>query len=62
LLVVNSLYGFRGTPTVLGNELSGGSAAAQRNFLGSNYDWGHDLFRLKRWADQHQGVRPLCVA
>lgn len=45
-----------------GNELAGGPAGAQRMFLGSNFDWGQDLFRLKRWADAHPRLRPLAVA
>ncbi len=36
-----------------GNELIGGMTGAQRRFIGSNYDWGQDLYRLKRWADEH---------
>lgn len=31
-------------------------------FLGSNFDWGQDLFRLKRWANDHPRLRPLAVA
>ena len=45
-----------------GSPLAGGRDGAQRRFLGSNYDWGQDLFRLKRWADEHPEVRPLCVS
>ncbi len=45
-----------------GNLLAGGTTGAQRLFLGSNYDWGQDLFRLKRWAEEHPQARPLCVS
>ncbi len=45
-----------------GNALAGGSDGAQRSFLGNNYDWGQDLFRLKRWADENPRMRPLAVA
>lgn len=44
-----------------GNELVGGPQGAQRVFLGSNFDWGQDLLRLKAWSDQHPDIRPLVV-
>jgi energy-coupling factor transporter transmembrane protein EcfT len=44
-----------------GNVLAGGTAGAQRMFLGSNYDWGQDLYRLRRWYDQNLSMRPLSV-
>ena len=45
-----------------GNALAGGTDGAQRMFLGSNYDWGQDLLRLKRWSDAHPRMKPLAVA
>ncbi len=45
-----------------GNELVGGPIGAQKIFLGSNFDWGQDLLRLKRWADENPQARPLAVA
>jgi hypothetical protein len=45
-----------------GNGLVGGIDGAQRMFLGSNYDWGQDLFRLKHWSDDHPKMKPLVVA
>jgi hypothetical protein len=57
-----SVIGVRPSYLCFGNELVGGPRGAQREFLGSNYDWGQDLFRLKRWADQHPGAQPLAVA
>ncbi len=45
-----------------GNDLVGGSGAVRREFLGSNFDWGQDLLRLKRWADGHPRLRPLAVS
>jgi len=45
-----------------GSPLAGGGDGAQRHFLGSNYDWGQDLFRLNRWAEEHPEARPLCVS
>jgi dolichyl-phosphate-mannose-protein mannosyltransferase len=44
-----------------GNPLVGGSAGAQRTFIGSNFDWGQDLVRLKRWCDRHPEAQPLAV-
>jgi len=44
-----------------GNALVGGCDGAQRIFLGSNYDWGQDLMRLKRWVDENPQVKPLVV-
>ncbi len=32
-----------------GNPFVGGMAGARRTFLGSNYDWGQDLGRLRDW-------------
>jgi Dolichyl-phosphate-mannose-protein mannosyltransferase len=45
-----------------GNELVGGPAGAQKVFLGSNFDWGQDLLRLKRWCDDHPDARPIALS
>jgi hypothetical protein len=45
-----------------GNELIGGPAGAAREFLGSNFDWGQDLLRLKRWCESHTYAMPLRLA
>jgi hypothetical protein len=37
-----------------GNPLVGGMDGAQRTFLGSNYDWGQDLHRLRRWCEANR--------
>jgi len=44
------------------NFLAGGPDQAHRYFLGSNYDWGQDILRLKRWSDEHPGATPLVYA
>lgn len=44
-----------------GNELVGGDVGVQRHMIGSNYDWGQDLYRLKAWADRNRHLRPLKV-
>ncbi|MGC8642995.1 MAG: ArnT family glycosyltransferase [Isosphaeraceae bacterium] len=61
LLNVAALISTRPSYLSFGNALAGGPSGAQRMFLGSNFDWGQDLFRLKTWADQNPGLRPLCV-
>ncbi len=44
------------------NELAGGPENGYRHLLGSNIDWGQDLFRLKRWRDEHPDAGPLSLA
>ena len=44
------------------NEIAGGPANGHRHLLGSNLDWGQDLFLIKEWQDQHPDCRPLYVA
>jgi hypothetical protein len=63
-LLWNAIEFARTRPDFLsyGNLLAGGAAAAHRDFLGSNYDWGQDLAGLKRWSDEHPAVRPLVHA
>ena len=35
---------------------------AQRVFLGSNFDWGQDLLRLKQWSDEHVAAHPVALS
>ena len=35
------------------NELAGGPHGGHHHLLGSNIDWGQDLYRLRRWLDRH---------
>ena len=51
-------------PYALGyfNELAGGPHGGQRHLLGSNIDWGQDLFRLRRWMDRHPEAGPWKIA
>lgn len=44
------------------NTFAGGTNGGHRYFIGSNYDWGQDLLRLKRWADEHPQADPLIFA
>jgi hypothetical protein len=43
------------------NEAVGGSPQGHRYLLGSNIDWGQDLYELREWLDEHPEVRPLHV-
>ena len=45
-----------------GNELVGGPVGAQKLFLGSNFDWGQDLLRLKRWCDENPHSLPIAFS
>jgi Dolichyl-phosphate-mannose-protein mannosyltransferase len=45
-----------------GNRFVGGIDGAQRTFLGSNFDWGQDLLRLKRWCDEHPQAGPIALS
>ncbi len=44
------------------NQPSGGLVAGPRHLAGSNVDWGQDLGRLARWADQHADAHPVFLA
>lgn len=44
------------------NELGGGPKNGWRHFIDSNYDWGQDLFELKKWVEKHPEAEPLHLA
>ncbi|HEX3146992.1 MAG TPA: hypothetical protein VHR66_02855, partial [Gemmataceae bacterium] len=44
------------------NELGGGPDNGHDHLLGSNIDWGQDLWRLKRWVEDHPEARPIRIA
>ena len=44
-----------------GNAIAGGIPGSQRIFLGSDYDWGQDLMRLRYWSSQHPEIYPLVL-
>lgn len=57
-------------PTPVG-EISDGFLSANihagpyfgpRHLLGSNIDWGQDLFYLERWCESHADARPIRIA
>ena len=39
-----------------------GPSRAQKLFLGSNFDWGQDLLRLKRWCDENPHSLPIAFS
>lgn len=41
------------------NELGGGSANGYRHLVDSNYDWGQDLVKLRRWLDDEKVSEPI---
>lgn len=45
-----------------GNRFIGGIDGAQRTFIGSNFDWGQDLLRLKHWCDEHPQLGPIALS
>ena len=63
-LVVNGIELAREAPAYIsfGNQIAGGSQGAQRLFLGSNFDWGQDLIRLKAWCDSNPDRKPLVIS
>jgi hypothetical protein len=41
------------------NELGGGPANGYRHLVDSNYDWGQDLVKLRRWLDEQKVSEPI---
>lgn len=62
-LILNIVSLFRTRPSYIsyGNELVGGPIGAQHVFIGSNFDWGQDLHRLKAWSDKNLAQSPLAI-
>ncbi len=61
ILNVVSLIRIRPSYISYGNELVGGPIGAQHVFIGSNFDWGQDLHRLKAWSDKNSSKSPLAI-
>ncbi len=53
--VASSLWGYPHSLSYF-NELAGGPQRGAEHLLGSNLDWGQDLFYLKDWLDDHPEV------
>lgn len=43
------------------NESIGGAENGPKHLLGSNVDWGQNLYFLKNWIENHPEARPLYV-
>ncbi|MDR2706324.1 MAG: hypothetical protein LBC02_11155 [Planctomycetaceae bacterium] len=43
------------------NEAVGGASQGHRYLLGSNIDWGQDLYELKEYLENHPEIRPLHI-
>jgi hypothetical protein len=41
------------------NEAAGGPENGYKHLLGSNFDWGQDLLRLREWMRMHAEIRPV---
>lgn len=44
------------------NELAGGPRNGPKHLLGSNVDWGQDLWYLRDWTEEHPEARPFFLA
>ncbi len=44
------------------NEFVGGSANGGRYLLGSDLDWGQDVYYLQHWQKTHSAARPLRIS
>jgi hypothetical protein len=43
------------------NELAGNPPQWSKYLLGSNIDWGQDLYELKTWYEKHLNAKPLYI-
>jgi len=43
------------------HELVGGPRQGHLHLLNSNFDWGQDLYYLRRWLDRHPEARPITL-
>jgi hypothetical protein len=43
------------------NELIGGPKNGPKHLLGSNVDWGQNLYFLKKWYNKHPEARPIKI-
>ncbi|MDR1384335.1 MAG: hypothetical protein LBJ67_10920, partial [Planctomycetaceae bacterium] len=44
------------------NEFAGGAVNGGKYLLGSDLDWGQDVYYLEKWQKQHSDFRPLKVS
>lgn len=62
LLNCYDLIAYGKYPISYGNSFAGGPEGAQKIFIGSNFDWGQDLFRLSQWWKDRPEPLPLSVS
>ncbi len=43
------------------HELAGGGANGHMHLLGSNVDWGQDMYLVNRWIENHPHARPVTI-
>lgn len=62
-VVWHIVSGFSSVPYSISyvNALGGGMRNGDAWFIDSNFDWGQDLFALRRWQQAHPEARPLMV-
>jgi hypothetical protein len=56
----SSLYYFPHSMSYF-NELIGGPKNGPKHLLGSNVDWGQNLYFLKKWYNKHTEARPIKI-
>ena len=44
------------------NEFAGGTANGGRYLLGSDLDWGQDVYHLQQWQKKYPDARPLRIS
>ena len=59
--MISSLLVFPHTMSYF-NEFAGGPANGGRYLLGSDLDWGQDVYHLQRWQQKNPDARPLRVS
>jgi 4-amino-4-deoxy-L-arabinose transferase-like glycosyltransferase len=59
VLALIALTGFTHDRLSYMNQLGGGSAGGYRQLVDSNYDWGQDLVKLRRWLDENKIDEPI---
>jgi hypothetical protein len=60
-MVVSSLWIYPFSMSYF-NELVGGPTNGPKHLLGSNVDWGQDLYYLENWCQEHPEASPIHVA
>jgi 4-amino-4-deoxy-L-arabinose transferase-like glycosyltransferase len=59
VLALLALTGFTHDRLSYMNQLAGGPDNGYRQLVDSNYDWGQDLVKLRRWLDENRIEEPI---